>query len=145
VKKFLSWAEELASAGFLDVLSIGPSQLSQSMFGEDWGNLPNGGGVPVNSPEEYHNIWKASQPMLVRTYAGTNNIRRLAEIYEETINIAWHALSFWWLCELDGRGPHTLLENLHEQFKTVEFLNKRGYQLSIGSQCADGRILILSH
>lgn len=126
VKKFLSWAKELASAGFLDVLSIGPSQLSQSMFGKDWGKLPNGGGVPVNSPEEYHNIWKASRPMLVRTYAGTSNVRQLAEIYEKAINIVWHALSFWWFCELDGRGPQKLLDNLQEQFKTLEFIASTG-------------------
>src|SRR5690606_15009666 len=65
IKEFVSWAKELAGAGYLDILSIGTSQLSQSNFGEDWGDKPNGGGVPINSPEEYSMIWEAARPLLI--------------------------------------------------------------------------------
>ncbi len=45
VKQFISWAKYLADTGYLDILSIGTSQLTQSNFGEDWGGgRPNGGG-----------------------------------------------------------------------------------------------------
>ena len=50
IREFLSWVKYLADTRYLDILSIGTSQLTQSNFGEDWGDKPNGGGVPVNSP-----------------------------------------------------------------------------------------------
>lgn len=121
VQLFIEWAKQLAHAGFLDVLSIGTSQLSQSHFGKSWEDLPNGGGVPINSPDELRAVWDASRPMLVRIYAGTRNIPALARMYEETINIAWHALPFWWFSQIDGRGPNPVLENLRQHFGTLHF------------------------
>lgn len=122
LKLYQEWCHELANTGLLDVLSIGSSQLSQSNFGEEWGGKPNGGGVPVNSETEYINIWEAARPMLVRTYSGTKNIQKMAEIYERTINIAWHALSLWWFNELDGRGPNSLYKNLQEHLETIKYI-----------------------
>lgn len=126
LRTFSEWARELAKTKFLDVLSIGTSQLTQSDFGMDWGQRPNGGGVPVNSPEEYSAIYDASRPLLLRTYAGTRNIAQLARMHEETINIAWHALSFWWFCELDGRGPYGLRQNLEQHIAAVRFSAETG-------------------
>jgi len=122
VKQFIDWCGTLARSGYLDVLSIGTSQLTQERFGEDWGDRPNGGGVPVNSSEEYGMIYAASRPMLVRVYAGTKNVPYLARIHEETLNIAWHALSLWWFSDIDGRGPHTVLENLGEHLETLKYI-----------------------
>lgn len=124
IKEFISWAKELASAGYLDILSIGTSQLSQSNFGEDWGDKPNGGGVPINSSEEYSMIWEAARPLLIRTYAGTKNIPQLAQMYEKTINICWHALSLWWFNKLDGRGPYDLYTNLQQHIETMKYIAK---------------------
>lgn len=126
VELFLRWARELADSGFLDVLSIGTSQLTQSRFGEDWGSAPNGGGVPINSEQEFAAVWQASRPMLVRTYAGTKDIPSLAEMYERAIHIAWHALSLWWFCRIDGRGPYTLLENLRQHVETLCIIARTG-------------------
>lgn len=123
---FNSWCKDLAASGYLDILSIGSSQLSQSNFGEKWDGKPNGGGVPVNSEQEYQNIWNAAKPMLVRTYSATKNIEKMAGIYERTINIAWHALSLWWFNELDGRGPNTLYDNLIEHINTIKAIAKSG-------------------
>ena len=126
LKEYQDWCHELAKAGLLDVLSIGSSQLSQSNFGENWEGKPNGGGVPVNSEAEYMDIWQAARPMLVRTYSGTKNVQKLAEIYERTINISWHALSLWWFNELDGRGPNALYDNLKEHLETIRFISTTG-------------------
>jgi hypothetical protein len=126
VQRFLLWSRNLASSGLLDVLSIGTSQLTQSNFGEDWGNLPNGGGVPLNTKEEFASVWQASRPMLVRSYAGTRNIDTLARMYEETIHIAWHALSLWWFCRIDGRGPYTVHENLRQHLETLRYIASTG-------------------
>lgn len=120
--EYQKWCHELGSAGFLDVLSIGSSQLSQSSFGENWDGKPNGGGIPVNSEEEYADIWRAARPMLVRTYSGTKNLQKLAEIYERSINISWHALSLWWFDELDGRGANPLYDNLKEHLETIQYI-----------------------
>lgn len=122
ISEFLSWTKQLANSGYLDILSIGTSQLTQSCFNENWENKPNGGGVPLNSPLDYANVWNAARPMLVRTYAGTKNIQLLASIYEKYLHIAWHALSFWWFCELDGRGEYSLYDNLKQHFNTVNYI-----------------------
>lgn len=124
VKEFVSWAKALADTKYLDILSIGSSQLTQSNFGEDWEDKTNGGGVPVNSPEEYRAIWEASRPLLVRTYAGTKNVPCLAKMHEQTINICWHALSLWWFNKLDERGPYDLYTNLKQHIETIKYIAK---------------------
>lgn len=122
IKEFIDWCKVLSKASYLDVLSIGTSQLTQSNFGEDWTDMPNGGGVPVNSVVEYREIKESARPMLVRTYSGTKNVPGLALLHEKSLNICWHALSFWWFCELDGRGDNSLLENLKEHFETIRYI-----------------------
>jgi CheY-like chemotaxis protein len=126
LKEYNSWCKELAQSRLLDVLSIGSSQLTQSNFGEDWEGKPNGGGVPVNSEMEYRLIRENANPMLVRTYSGTKDVPGLARIHERALNISWHALSFWWFNELDGRGPNTLIDNLKEHFEAVRWITTTG-------------------
>lgn len=122
LREFGEWAQQLARVGLLDVLSIGTSQLTQSDFGQDWAGRPNGGGVPVNSEAEYRSIAAAARPMLTRTYAGTRDIPALARLHERSLNIAWHALSFWWFSKLDGRGPHDVLTNLVEHYRVLDYI-----------------------
>ena len=122
VKQFEEWCKELAQANLLDIVSIGSSQLTQSNFNEDWSGLTNGGGVPIQTKEEYQRIFDVSRPLLLRTYSGTKNVPDLAKIHEETINIAWHALSFWWFNQLDGRGPNSVFDNLNEHIETLKYI-----------------------
>lgn len=126
VQQFVTWSKYLATSGYLDILSIGSSQLTQSNFGEDWGDRPNGGGVPINRPEEYRGIWESSRPLLLRTYAGTKNIPELAVMHEKTLNICWHALSLWWFNKMDGRGPYDLYTNLQQHFETIRYISTTG-------------------
>ena len=44
----------------------------------------------------------------MRTYSGTDDFVRLAEMYVDTINIAWAAVPLFWFNAMDGRGPHDL-------------------------------------
>lgn len=129
IREYKDWARRLSKSGLLDVLSIGSSQLTQQHFGENWDGMHNGGGVPVNSEQEYREIADAARPMLVRTYAGTNNVPWMAEMHERTLNISWHALSFWWFCKLDGRGDNTVLENLKEHIETIKYIASTGKPL----------------
>jgi len=64
--------------------------------------------------------------MLVRTYAGTHNVPELARIHEDSLNIAWHALSLWWFCLLDGRGPNTLDENIRQHIEALRYIATTG-------------------
>lgn len=129
VAQFLDWTKRLARGGYLDILSIGSSQLSQSNFGESWEGKIDGGGVPIATREEYAEVWRAARPMLVRTYAGTKKVPALARMYEETIDIAWHALSFWWFNKMDGRGPNSVMDNLFEHFEAMAYIATTGKPL----------------
>lgn len=124
VDTFLRWTKELAGAGFLDVLSIGSSQLSQSRFGDSWDGLIDGGGVPLASSAEYREVWEAARPMLCRTYAGTRDLSELVAIYEDSLHTAWHAMSIWWFNRLDERGPYTLYQSLQEQLRAIRLIAK---------------------
>jgi len=126
VLEFLSWCTRLSESGYLDVLSIGTSQLTQSRFGENWDMQPNGGGVPINNETEYRQVYEASRPMLVRTYAGTSKLLELAHIHDSALNNAWHALSFWWFSQIDGRGPNSVLQNLRDHFEVLRYIAKTG-------------------
>jgi hypothetical protein len=121
---FNDWLVKLKTAGFLDIVSIGSSQLSQSHFGEDWKDMANGGGVPINSKADLDAIWRVSRPMLLRAYSGTKNVIEVAQVLEETINISWHALSIWWFNIIDGRGPNSVRESLKAHFETLHYIKK---------------------
>lgn len=123
---FSEWLKALSRSGYLDIVSVGSSQLSQSHFGEDWGDKPNGGGVPFNSEFELRAIQEDAMPMLVRAYSATKNVKRIAQILEENLNMAWHALSLWWFNQIDGRGPLTVREGLSEQIETLRYIAERG-------------------
>jgi len=122
IKLFKHWLRTLSETKYLDIVSIGSSQLSQSNFGESWEGKQNGGGVPVNSKEDLIELYEAGRPMLMRIYSGTNKTQEMAHIYEQTINICWHALSFWWFNKMDGRGPHDVKTNLKNHLETLQII-----------------------
>ena len=74
-------------------------------------------------------IAELAKPMLVRTYSGTKDVPWMARMHERSLNISWHALSFWWFCELDGRGNNDLLENLREHLEAVKYIATTGKPL----------------
>ena len=90
IKLFKHWLKVLSETRYLDIVSVGSSQLSQSNFGENWEGKQNGGGVPVNSELELVELYEAGRPMLMRIYSATNKTQVLAHTYEKTINISWH-------------------------------------------------------
>ncbi len=118
---FSEWLKTLSKSRLLDIVSVGSSQLSQSKFGEDWGDLPNGGGVPFNNAFELRAIREDASPLLVRAYSATNNIPQVAKILEENLNMAWHALSLWWFNQIDGRGPLSVKQGLDQHIETLRY------------------------
>jgi hypothetical protein len=47
-------------------------------------------------------------------------------MYEERLDMAWHALSFWWFCALDGRGPNSVAANLVEHHAALRSIAASG-------------------
>jgi methylmalonyl-CoA mutase cobalamin-binding subunit len=112
--------ERIAEAQALDVISLGIDQDAQANFfhpeRQDRGRT-GAGGVPVRSADDYRALFAASRRgnfPLLRTYSGTDDFIRLAELYVETINIAWCAIPLFWFNQMDGRGPWDLEGSIRE-------------------------------
>jgi hypothetical protein len=112
--------EQIAAAQALDVISLGIDQDAQENFYHPERQDPRrfgAGGVPVRSPEDYRALYAASRlgnyPLL-RTYSGTDDFVRLAEMYMETIHNAWCAIPLFWFNQMDGRGPWDLEGSIRE-------------------------------
>ena len=102
--------KQIAEAQVLDVVSMGIDQDAQENFYHPERQDPRrtgAGGVPVRTREDYSSLYAASRHgnyPLVRTYSGTDDFIRLAEMYVETINIAWCAIPLIWFNLMEGRG-----------------------------------------
>lgn len=127
----------IAEARVLDVVSLGTDQDAQANFYHPERQDPRrtgAGGVPVRSPEDYCLLYAASRrgnyPML-RTYAGTDDLLRLAEMYMETIHIAWCAVPIFWFNRMDGRGPLGLEESICEHQKLMAWHGARGIPVEL--------------
>jgi len=112
--------EMIADAQALDVISLGIDQDAQENFFHPERQNPRqkgAGGVPVRSADDYRALYQASRrgnfPML-RTYSGTDDFIKLAEMYVDTINIAWCAIPLFWFNQMDGRGPWDLEGSIRE-------------------------------
>jgi methylmalonyl-CoA mutase cobalamin-binding subunit len=116
---------DIAEAQVIDVISLGIDQDAQANFFHPEKQSPRrtgAGGVPVRSPEDYRSLYKASQRgnfPLLRTYSGTDDFIRLAEMYVDTINIAWCAIPLFWFNQMDGRGPWILEGSIREHQKVM--------------------------
>lgn len=109
---------QLAESRLLDVISLGADQDAQEFFFHPEEQDPRrkgAGGVPIRSGEDLRRLYKASRTgnyPLMRAYAGTQDLVRMAELYLETINLAWGAIPLYWFNQMDGRGPMSLEESL---------------------------------
>ena len=119
--------ETIAESGLLDVVSLGIDQDAQENFFHPERQDPRqrgAGGVPVRTAEDYRDLFAASRRgnyPLLRTYSGTDDFIRLAEMYKETINIAWCAIPLFWFNLMDGRGPWDLEGSIREHQKVMQW------------------------
>ena len=123
--------EKIAEAQALDVISLGIDQDAQENFFHPERQDPRrkgAGGVPVRSPEDYRTLYQASRrgnfPML-RTYSGTDDFIKLAEMYVDTINIAWCAIPLFWFNQMDGRGPWDLEGSIREHQNVMKWYGEQ--------------------
>ncbi|MBN2043645.1 MAG: cobalamin-dependent protein [Anaerolineales bacterium] len=123
--------EEIAESRMVDVISLGIDQDAQENFfnpeRQDKRRF-GAGGVPVRTAEDYSRLFAASRTgnyPLMRTYSGTDNFFRLAEMYVETINIAWAAVPLFWFNRMDGRGPWDLEGSIREHQQLMAWYGER--------------------
>jgi hypothetical protein len=127
----LEGIKQIADSKMVDVISLGIDQEAQENFfhRERQDNRRKGaGGVPVRTPDDYQKLYEASRSgnfPLMRTYSGTDDFLRLAEMYVETINIAWAAVPLFWFNQMDGRGPWDLEGSIREHQKLMAWYGER--------------------
>ncbi len=128
---------QIAEAAALDVISLGIDQDAQAnFFHPERQELrrKGAGGVPVRSAEDYRRLYEASRSgnyPLLRTYSGTDDFLRLAELYVETINIAWCAIPLFWFNQMDGRGPWELEGSIREHQQVMTWYGERGIPVEL--------------
>ena len=129
--------EEIAKAQVLDVISLGIDQDAQANFFHPDRQDPRrrgAGGVPVRSADDYRSLFVASRRgnyPLMRTYSGTDDFIRLAEMYVETINIAWCAIPLFWFNQMDGRGPWDVAGSIGEHQTVMRYYGERGIPVEL--------------
>ena len=127
----------IAEAHALDVISLGVDQDAQANFfhPERQDRRRTGaGGTPVRSADDYRTLFAASRRgnyPLLRTYSGTDDFLRLAELYTETINIAWCAIPLFWFNQMDGRGPWDLEGSIREHQQVMRWYGQRGIPVEL--------------
>ncbi|HAD07623.1 MAG TPA: methionine synthase [Anaerolineaceae bacterium] len=129
--------QKIAEARVLDVISLGIDQDAQENFFHPERQDPRrkgAGGVPVRSAEDYRALYQASRTgnyPLLRTYSGTDDFIRLAELYIETINNAWCAIPLFWFNQMDGRGPWDLAGSIREHQQVMAWYGERNIPVEL--------------
>lgn len=129
--------EQIADARVLDVISLGIDQDAQENFFHPERRDPRrtgAGGVPVRHANDYRLLYAASRQgnfPLMRTYSGTDDFIRLAEMYVETIRIAWAAVPLFWFNAMDGRGPHDLESSIRAHQELLAWYGRRGIPVEL--------------
>lgn len=122
---------QIAEARILDVISLGTDQDAQENFFHPERQDPRrrgAGGVPVRSADDYRALYAAARRgnyPLMRAYSGTDDFIRLAELFVETINIAWCAIPLFWFNAMDGRGPWDVEGSIREHQEVMRWYGSR--------------------
>ena len=123
--------QKIADARALDIISLGIDQDAQENFfhpERQDARRTGAGGVPVRSAKDYRDLYAASRRgnyPLLRTYSGTDDFIRLAEMYVESMHNAWAAIPLLWFNRMDGRGPWDLEGSIREHQKVMEWYGAR--------------------
>lgn len=128
---------EIAKSKVLDIISLGPDQYAQESFfrpDEIEKDEMGAGGVPIRNEEDLQTLYRASRTgnfPLMRSYSGTRDIIKMAEVLLKNINNAWCAVPLSWYNQLDGRGPRTLLESIIENQQLMKWHGDRDVPVEV--------------
>lgn len=123
---------QIAAAGVLDVISLGADQDAQEHFFRPSQQAPKSkgaGGVPFRTEEDLIRLYEASRRgnyPLIRSYSGTSDHLRYADMLVRTIHNAWCATSLFWFNAMDGRGPSPLEQSIREHQELMRWHGERG-------------------
>ena len=133
----LDGIRKIAEARALDVISLGTDQDAQENFFHPERQNPRrtgAGGVPVRSVADYARLFQASRGgnyPLMRTYSGTDDFIRLAEVFVETIHNAWCAIPLFWFNQMDGRGPWDLAGSIRQHQEVMQWYGRKGIPVEL--------------
>ena len=129
--------EKIAQSRLLDVISLGIDQDAQEhFFHPERQSLSRygAGGVPVRRPEDFQQLYQASRCgnyPLMRTYSGSDDFVRMAEMALTTIQNAWCAVPLFWFNAMDGRGPWGLAGSIEEHQKLMAWYANRSIPVEL--------------
>ncbi len=128
--------KKIAESKCLDIVSLGTDQNAQAHFFHPERMSPGkgAGGAPVRTKEEFELLYHASQTgnyPLLRTYAGTDDLIELAQLYVDTINNAWAAIPIFWFNQIDGRGPMDLKSSIMAHLEAIKWHAERDIPVEI--------------
>jgi methylmalonyl-CoA mutase cobalamin-binding subunit len=121
----------IAESRALDVISLGADQGAQAAFFRPYLQGPKSkgaGGVPFRTEDDLRRLYAASRRgnyPLMRSYSGTADHLRYAEMLVRTINNAWCATSLFWFNAMDGRGPSPLEQSIREHIALMAWHGER--------------------
>ena len=133
----LAGIQKIADARILDIISLGIDQDAQENFfhpERQDARRTGAGGVPVRSAQDYRDLYQASRTgnfPLLRTYSGTDDFIRLAEMYVDTIHNAWAAIPLYWFNRMDRRGPWDLKGSIIEHQKVMTWYGAHGIPVEL--------------
>jgi methylmalonyl-CoA mutase cobalamin-binding subunit len=121
----------IAEAEVLDVISLGADQEAQAHFFRPDLQNPRrrgAGGVPLRSEADLEQLYAAGRTgnyPLIRSYSGTADLLRYAEVLVRTLHNAWCATSLFWFNAMDGRGPLSLEASIRDHLALMAWHGER--------------------
>ena len=137
LEETIAGVDRLATAGVLDVISLGPDQNAQESFfrPEEMDPAQDGaGGVPLRREEDLAALYRASRRgnfPLLRCYSGTRDLIRWGELTARTIKNAWGAVPLFWYNRLDGRSNRPLQEAIAENQQAMAWYAAQGIPVEV--------------
>jgi hypothetical protein len=131
IQPTLEGIAQIAEAGVLDVISLGADQDAQANFFRPALQNPKSkgaGGVPIRTEADLVALYEASRRgnyPLLRSYSGTADHLKYAELLVRTINNAWCATSLFWFNAMDGRGTSSLETSITEHQALMRWHGER--------------------
>lgn len=123
--------EKIADSKVLDVISLGPDQNTQEYYfrqDEMDHRYDGAGGVPIRTEEDYMRLKEASKRgnyPLMRSYSGTADVIRVADVQYRTLNNCWCAVPLSWYNEMDGRGTRVVEQSVREAQELMKWHAER--------------------
>lgn len=129
----LEGIRQIAQARVIDEISIGSSDLSQRFYGQPhvFAQRKNDGGVPYQTFADLVAMVEAAQTGNFPSLKPYAHVVDLVSFVDECLRAgmligAHQAVPLYWFNELDGRGPMTVPDSIHEHIAAIRTLAQRG-------------------